>query len=359
MIKKIAIVVYSFECGGVQTVSEALCSELSSNFELHLIAITQSDFEVCDLKNTYVTQCNVQKGKLSKVIVRSAFQLASYVKKHAIDLLLLQTPYVGIIAPLLKILVTRKIKIVYCDHGSFNRSKSQVSLKDRIIYYICSHFSDKTVVLNDRIAQVAIQEYYASQDRVISIPNWYDALVVPHTTVSTRLLSVGRLSAEKGIDRLIEAFALVHEVHPEWILDIVGDGPKRAELQHQVEMKNLNSSIKFWGIREDVAEFYRKSSIYILPSYREGMPMVLLEAKSHSLPIVAFDIMTGPREMVQDGVDGFLVEDGNVEEMAQRIIQLIEDPKLREEFSKNSTKILELYAKDRILKQWYKLFQTL
>ena len=87
--------------------------------------------------------------------------------------------------------------------------------------------------------------------------------------------------------------------------------------------------------------------------------MVLLEAKSHSLPIVAFDIMTGPREMVQDGVDGFLVEDGNVEEMAQRIIQLIEDPKLREEFSKNSTKILELYAKDRILKQWYKLLNSL
>lgn len=358
MTQKVAFVLFSCESGGVLSVTQELCEAFSVKYEVHLISLTRVEKPIKKIENVLLKDCAAKKTTFLSVFKDSFYELVSYLNEKQIDIVVFQTPYIGALSIFVKFFSRKSVKCICCDHGSFVRSQEDLSIKDKVLYYLSLYGAEKTVLLNARIAEIAKKQYGAPLKKLVTIPNWHNGSIKYHANTN-RLLSVGRLSQEKGFDRLIRVFELVHKIQPDCVLDIVGDGPLRSELELQVVKKKLDRSVFFWGMQEDIGKFYEDSIIYILPSYREGMPRVLLEAKEYCLPIVAFDILTGPREIVQDGVDGFLVEDGNIEEMAQRIIQLIEDPKLREEFSKNSTKILELYSKDRILKQWYKLFQSL
>lgn len=101
-----------------------------------------------------------------------------------------------------------------------------------------------------------------------------------------------------------------------------------------------------------LAEKYKEYSMYVLPSYREGLPLVLLEAKANRLPIVSFDIMTGPREIVRDGIDGILVPPYDLEKMGNAICSLIENEDLRSSMSLKSQENIYKYSKTAILKQW-------
>ena len=99
--------------------------------------------------------------------------------------------------------------------------------------------------------------------------------------------------------------------------------------------------------------------MYVLPSYREGLPLALLEAKANKLPIVSFDIDTGPREIVKNGVNGFLVEKYNKKEMAIKINELLENKELRNDFSEKSYENIKEFEKETIIKQWRELIDKI
>ena len=106
-------------------------------------------------------------------------------------------------------------------------------------------------------------------------------------------------------------------------------------------------------------DIYKNYSIYVMTSYREGLPLVLLEAKANSLPIVSFDCLTGPSEIVRDGVDGYLIECYNEGKMVDKLSKLIENPCLRKEFSDKSRENLDKFGKNKIIKQWETLIDVL
>ena len=111
------------------------------------------------------------------------------------------------------------------------------------------------------------------------------------------------------------------------------------------------------GLVNDIYERYKDYAIYVLPSYREGLPLVLLEAKANRLPVVSFDCVTGPREIITDGVDGFLIDCYNKQTMANKILDLIESNDLRIKMSKNSYINLDKFSKEKILNQWIELIE--
>lgn len=175
-----------------------------------------------------------------------------------------------------------------------------------------------------------------------------------------RAISVGRLDFQKGFDYLISVWHLVIKKHPDWHLDIYGDGPLRDVFRKQIDEMGMSGFITLCGKTSNIAEKYVSHSIYIMTSRTEAFGLVLLEASLCSLPLIAFDCPGGPRDIIKNGKNGFLIEQvGNTEEMAEAISTLIEDESLRNKMGNKAFQMVERFSLTRIKKEWIKLFNEL
>lgn len=150
-----------------------------------------------------------------------------------------------------------------------------------------------------------------------------------HGAFGKRILFIGRLVAVKGVPLLLEAVAAAKLKHPDLRLTIVGDGRDRQKREAQAALLKLGTSVNFTGYQDQaaVAALLERSDILVLPSFAEGVPVVLMEAMASRLPVIASRI-AGIPELVEDGVSGFLVPPGNVEELAKKLSALLSDPAL-------------------------------
>ena len=173
------------------------------------------------------------------------------------------------------------------------------------------------------------------------------------------VIGVGRLSYQKGFERLIEAWRIVEKSNPEWSLHIYGNGEDKENLQALINKYELNNCIIIFPPTQDIEDRLLNSSIYVLSSRFEGLPMVLLEAMSLGLPIVSFDCKTGPKDLIKDGYNGYLVPEGNIEILADRILHLIQNENLRKTIGQNAKKEAAKYSHEIIVSQWESLFNQL
>lgn len=151
----------------------------------------------------------------------------------------------------------------------------------------------------------------------------------PRATFGQHVLFVGRLDAVKGVPLLLEAFAAARARHPEARLTVVGDGPARAALEAQAAALGIAGATTFTGYRsqEEVAALLEEADMLVLPSFAEGLPVVLMEAMASRIPVIASGV-AGVPELVQDGVSGFVVPAGDVETLTVRLEKLLADPEL-------------------------------
>ena len=197
------------------------------------------------------------------------------------------------------------------------------------------------------------------QDKILTIPNpiSFDS-VCSSRCEDKRVIAVGRYSFEKGFDLLVEAWKYIIEKHPDWSLYVYGDGD-RTGLQRRIDELDLTKSFIVNGKVDTIAEKYLESSIFVLSSRCEGMPLVLLEAMSFGLPPVSFACPTGPKDIISHGVDGLLVENGNVKQLAEKICYLIENEDVRKEMGANASENVKRFRKEIIMSQWNELFEGL
>ena len=179
------------------------------------------------------------------------------------------------------------------------------------------------------------------------------------TCENKQAIFVARMSEQKGYEYLIQAWELVYAKHPDWILNIYGDGENKAIIQKQIDQKGLDKVIIINNTTTHIQEKYLESSICILSSRFEGFGMVLLEAMACGVPCVAFNCPNGPADIIKDGEDGFLVEHLNSNALAQRICDLIENDTLRKEMGSVARKNIQRYDKEYIMQQWTELFTSL
>lgn len=172
-------------------------------------------------------------------------------------------------------------------------------------------------------------------------------------------ISIGRFTHQKAFDRLIEVWQQVVLKHSDWELHIVGDGELKTELQHQIEKAGLDKNIKLIPPTKDIASLYAGASMYLMTSRYEGLPMVLIEAQSCGLPIVSMACKCGPRDVITDGIDGFLVEEGDTHIMADCICCLIENPKLRKSMGHAARVASRRFEMETIMSKWDNLFKGL
>lgn len=170
------------------------------------------------------------------------------------------------------------------------------------------------------------------------------------------VIAVGRYSYQKGFERLIAAWHQVCQHVDDWKLHLVGDGELREELQQQIEALNLKDKVILGKAETDMLTVYKNASVLAMSSRYEGLPMVLLEAQAAGLPIVSFQCKCGPKDVIADGVDGFLVNEGDVDALAEKLMKLMNDEALRKKMGAAAFERSERYAEDRIMKQWTDLF---
>lgn len=173
------------------------------------------------------------------------------------------------------------------------------------------------------------------------------------------VMAAGRLTEEKGFDKLIEVWSIVCRKVDGWILHIYGEGELKNKLQQIINKKGLSKRCFLDGLCNNMKEKYLESSIFALSSVHEGFGLVLTEAMTCGVPIVSFACPCGPRDIITDGENGFLVPQGNIEEFADKLIYLIQHTEIRKKMGEKAKLSADKFSKDKIMKMWIELFNDL
>jgi GalNAc-alpha-(1->4)-GalNAc-alpha-(1->3)-diNAcBac-PP-undecaprenol alpha-1,4-N-acetyl-D-galactosaminyltransferase len=249
-----------------------------------------------------------------------------------------------------------QVKTIVCEHvhPAFGGLSKVGQLLQKLIYSRAD-----LIVLQTHSAL----SFFASE--------WYNTFVIPNPVVvpateaiesqlytdDRHLLSVGKLIPQKGFDLLIKAFAQTCETHPEWTLTILGEGEMRSDLEDLCIELGVQDRIFMPGIVKNVDAHLRKADIFVLASRFEGFPVTLCEAMACGVPVIATDCLSGPREIIHNGIDGMLVVSENVDALAGGLDLLMSDPEKRQYFSHHSPKILQRFGIKPVMATWSNAFK--
>jgi len=207
------------------------------------------------------------------------------------------------------------------------------------------------IAQTEKAATVARQKRWNKKISVIGNP----VPAIPHVSQAKRktILNVGRLIRTKNIDRLIEMFSRCREeLRREWHLTIVGGDAKKqqlsAELNKQVERLGLRGKVSLEGMQKQILPYYQESAIFAFTSTSEGFPNALAEAMSAGLAVIAYDCVAGPADLIDDGLNGFLIPEGDEHLYLQRLQLLMSDENLRMKFGEQARKKMECFRADVI-----------
>lgn len=243
----------------------------------------------------------------------------------------------------------------------FNRPRGALN-RWRLARRLTARFARAVVVLTRRDAELwrAALPGVRAQVEVIANPlPFAPAPGNPYDAENRVVLSVGRLTPQKGFDLLLDAWARVEAEFPDWTLRIVGgDGEEEANLKAQALHAGLGR-VEFAGKVQDMGAQYGGAGLYCLSSRYEGLPMVLLECQAFGLPMVAFDCETGPREVIEPGVNGLLVPPGDTAALADALREVLASPDRRVRMSEGSHALAGRFGPEEILTRWEELLGQL
>ncbi|MGN9843902.1 glycosyltransferase family 4 protein [Nonomuraea sp. H19] len=212
------------------------------------------------------------------------------------------------------------------------------------------------------LTETSRAEYHALLDRtpIVRIPNAVHMDDRKHSDQSNPIvIAAGRLVPQKGYDLLIPAFAAVAEAFPDWRLRIFGTGPSKDRLQERIDEHGMGERIRLMGRSDHIHEELAKASIYALSSRIEGLPMAMIEAMGHALPIVAFDCPTGPADVLTPGKNGLLVPPRDVEALGEALGRLMGDPELRRRMGAAAAETAHDFTPAVVMPLWEELFAAL
>jgi glycosyltransferase involved in cell wall biosynthesis len=245
-----------------------------------------------------------------------------------------------------------KTKNIIWEHFNFN---VDLGVKTRkFIRFASALLSDQIVVLTEK-DKIFWKKAYPWCDKITQIanPNPFDGSKVESKTNDKILLSIGHLLEVKGFDYLLQAWAIVNIQRQDWTLRIVGSGPQKQELE--VLAKRLKiTNIEWIESTKNISQYYLSSSVYVLSSRSEGLPMVLIEASSFGLPMVSFDCDTGPSDIITPSC-GWLADPLDTDDLASKLLQsfnLFDNDEEYNAYSQASINNAKRFALENILRKW-------
>lgn len=178
------------------------------------------------------------------------------------------------------------------------------------------------------------------------------------TIEKMRIIAVGRLDYQKGQDLLLKVWKRVEEVHPDWHLDIFGDGQEKAALKSQISSLRL-TNVSLHPSTMDIYTEYLNSDFLVCSSRWESFGLILIEAMSCGIPVVSFDCDNGPRSIIADGQDGLLAKNGDTEDLADKINYLIEHPAQRQKMGLAAHQNATRFSEEEVFKRYMNFFKNL
>lgn len=243
------------------------------------------------------------------------------------------------------------------------RLRQANSLFDKVLAY-GGDFTDSFILKKyDKI--VILTE----EDKIANWKNYKNVEVIPNPLTiipekpslctSEKVIAVGRLQYQKNYSSLIRAFDYVVKKHSNWVLEIWGNGAEKNNLKTLIESLKLQNNVFLKGQTNDVPKKLQQASIFAISSVFEGFGLVIVEAMSMGLPVISYSCPCGPKDIIEDGVNGFLVEVNNEKELATKICELIENEEKRRQMGAEALRRSKDYSINNIVNKWIDLFSHL
>ena len=256
---------------------------------------------------------------------------------------------------------SKKIGEIHINRANFRNFEGNNALKNLFSkFWMNSLLSklqrlDRFVVLTEKD-----KEAWVELNNVCVIPNPLSFTSTRHSDLSEkRIIAVGRYCHEKGYDLLLKAWVIVQNRTTDWRLEIFGEGD-RTQYEEMVDTLNLDRHRCILNGRSSkIQDEFLNSSLSVCSSKFEGFGLVITEAMACGLPVVSFDCPWGPRAIISDGEDGMLVENGNVDKLAEALVLMIQNPKQRKAMADKAIENVQRFSIDQIAGQWKSLFESL
>ncbi|MBC2840330.1 glycosyltransferase family 4 protein [Robiginitalea sp. SC105] len=350
---KIDFLVGRMNSGGAQRVIANLSNYLvETGYEVRIITFMGEDAYNLDER---VQRLRFHSRKYYRTVILTCFAtlLRFYSKKkNRPDIISAHIGDMGL--PSIPIAKLYGIKIIVSEHSNHLFQKSFLIRK--VLWNHLYKKADAITVLTN----YDLPYFSKRSNRVVVMENPLSFSISerPNIQRDPVILAVGSLNRyiDKGFDSLLRIASEVLPKFPTWKLKFIGEGKYGEEkLQALAKELGIDQQVEFLGFRSDVQVLMRSSEIFILTSKYEGLPMVLLEALSQRMACISYDCITGPSEIIDNNTNGFLIEDQNMDEMANKLKKLIENESLRSKFQKNAPEVLEKYKLASVGNKWIQL----
>lgn len=370
--KKITIFALHLGFGGVEKYLSSLCKMLEDNYEIEII----STYKVLDkpafpfsnkIKITYLINDKPNKEELKMAIrekkiiniFKEGFKsLKILYLKRSRNIKAIRNTYSDYI---ITTRVFHNRLVGYYSYYDIIRIATEHNFHNYNNKYIRKLIDsirgfDYFIVVSDSLRK--FYENKIGKTKCVYIPNVIDELPDKISKlISKNIITIGRLSPEKGQKDLIDVFKLVNKELPKTKLYIVGDGSLKEELREYTKNLKLQDNIIFTGFLDEKGKekYILDSSLFVLPSYTESFGLVLIEAMSYGLPCIAFDSSDGAKELLKDNV-GILIKDRNKDKMAETIIKLLNNKKLKN-YGDRGHKYCQNYLIDNVKEEWFDILK--
>ncbi len=349
------------DCGGIQQTTCHIINSLMDacrGYDISIVSLYnknhKSFFELNSKVKNYVLFERVVDTRIQYFQIKS--RLNSLLLKISPDIIVVQ----GIAY---SNYITKKIwslyKVIVCEHGHYYMG-GRFGL----------HWFGKKIALKNAGAVVTLTSldkynYDANNRKGIIIKTIYNPCVlkndccIQYNINSKTIVSCGSLDKLKRFDHIILSAEKVLKKHPDWCFNIYGDGPERLHLEELISEHKLENKVFIKGYENNKDIIYGDKSFFIMTSLFEGFGMVLLEATQYKLPLISYDINYGPKEIIENGVNGYLVESGNIDLLSEKISEFIDNADKRRIMSNMAYISLNRFDERNITNQWIELFEAL
>lgn len=348
--------------GGIERVTSNLIYQFSKDrkdIDIDVVSQFKSgdkiwyNFDGCNIKFLSNKNYDAKPHSVERMIkmFSNALSVRKFFKKNKYDLIIAQSfPNVF----LLFLSGISMCNVIAAEHVYYDYY-SDIFKKIRIyIYKKCR----KIIVLTS--LDKKCYDAHCKSEHTVLIPN---PVIVPYYSNSPlenkQAIAMGRIQHQKGFDTLIDAFVMVHEKHPDWVVNIYGDGNDKEKIAKYITDKGMDNIVILKGRTDNVPGVMEDASFFILSSRFEGFGMVIAEAMSQGLPAVSFDCPTGPSDIIKTNVNGILVENQNIKALADAICYMIEHPYERKEMGKRALNSVKDFSGESVAQKWYKLFEEI
>jgi glycosyltransferase involved in cell wall biosynthesis len=346
------------EYGGIQRMlsHKILAFTKLANCEIILVTRFQNNrdylYESHQLTKKYDLNLDGKKSFFGNQMIKLSFyqKLTKIINDEKPDVVITTlTSFYSLILPF----ISKKTPKILEFHSTANTIKAGQWKFKRFIY----KRYDAVIVLNNDeknnydLKNTFVIPNFVHEENPITYPEFHKRKLT--------LIAAGRMEPVKQFDHLILAWAQISNHHPNWKLEIYGDGNMKSALESLIKENNLSDSVQLMGNTKNLSNSMRQASIYCMTSMTDCFPMVLLEAKQVGLPIISYDCPYGPKNIIHHNSDGLLIEKDNIRAFSDAIEKLIMHTDLRANMSVNSFKNFEEFSSSNVVKLWFNVFTQL